>query len=182
MATLLTLASAEELGVMLKTQPEDSLLVSSLQRSSNRFRGAVKWLVSDTVANVKLDGHGRHSLRLPGKELQEVTSVIEQGVLLVEGIDYDWSEDGILDRLNGTWPDRRRSVEVTYKYGYAEIPGDIQEVVLDQAAALYRIKRGLSSEQAGGISRVYGKDEATGVTQSWSDAVDRHKIQSGDRA
>jgi hypothetical protein len=182
MVDLSPLAAAADLATILKTDAEDADLVSALKRSSNRFRGAVRWLVSETEAQVKLDGLGRRSVRLPGAEVSEVSSVKLEGVELTETTDYEWSRDGILDRVAGVWPERRRIIEVTYTYGYPEIPEDIQEVVLDQAAALYRIKRGLSSEQVGGISRVYGREEATGVTQQWADAVNHYRISQGDRA
>lgn len=178
-----TLASPDDLADALGVPATDPKLVSALRRASARFRGAVRWSVVETTETVHLDGHGIRSVRLPGKRVTACTVTLD-GVVLVDGRDYDWSEDGILDRLGGRWPNRRRCIVATVTYGYPAdaIPDDIQEAVIDQASALYRMKRGLSSKQVGGITENYGSIEAVGTSEQWASAVAAHRIEVGDRA
>ena len=68
-----------------------------------------------------------------------------------------------------------------YDHGYADIPEDIQEVVIDQARALYRIDPGVQTKTVGGQSVTFGVQAAIGVTAQWTDAVERHQLNRGDR-
>ncbi len=185
--TLPLLASPEDLAVALGTTASEPRVTSALRRASARFRAAVHWRVDAATATVRLDGHGRRSLRLPAREVTACSvtlaaSATQPARLLVDGVDFEWSPDGIIDRLGDRWPDRRRAVEVTFTAGYDPVPDDVQEAVLDQAAAIYRIKRGLSSKQVGGITETYGSQEATGTTEQWVTAVAAYRVGTGDRA
>ena len=183
--TLPPLASPKDLADALGRRADDPRVVSALARASARFRGAVRWRVDQGTDTVQLDGHGRVSLSVPARELTACTvELVEHGTrrTLVDGVDYEWSRDGILDRLGTTWPARRRCVHVTYTAGLAPVPDDVQEVVLDQAAAIYRIRRGLSSKQVGGVTETYGTQEAIGVTEQWSTVVERYRVGVGDRS
>jgi hypothetical protein len=130
---------------------------------------------------VVLDGNGRKSVLLPVWPTTAVASVTLDGELLVEHTDYEWSGAGILRRLCALWPDRLRCLTVTYSHGWAEVPKDIQEAVIDQARSMDTVVPGLQSKTVGAQSVTFGAQAAIGVTSQWSAAVDRHKVRtSGD--
>ncbi|MFF9568497.1 mobile element protein [Streptomyces sp. NPDC014685] len=177
------LADPADLALILGKPADDPKLLLRLRQASARFRGAVRHRVTlVTDDEVTLDGTGRESLLLPVWPTVVVTSVHLDGVLLTEGTDYQWSHDGILRRLGcGYWPDRLRCLRVVYTHGWAVVPEDIAEVVLDKAAAMDAIPIGVASKAVGGQSVTYGAQQAIGVTEQWSQAVERHKIRtSGD--
>ncbi|MGM7422794.1 hypothetical protein, partial [Cellulosimicrobium sp. CpK407] len=158
----------------------------ALRSASARFRGDVGWDITQTGRVVVLDGHGRTSVRLPSPHVTEV-SLVRLKVPpalpreLTLGVDVDWSTDGIIDRLDGPWPHRRRCVEVTYTSGYETVPDDIQTAVLDQAEARYGSEVGIAQRAAGSESIRYEADAVGGMTQQWADAVARHSV-AGDRS
>ena len=178
------LADPAELAIWLGRPADDPKLLAALLAASRRFRGAVGHRVNLVVDDVvTLDGNGRESILLPVWPTTAVAGVLLDGEPLVEGTDYEWSEAGMLRRL-GTrraWPDRLRCIRVTYSHGWAEIPEDIQEAVIDQARIGFDVPAGVQSKTVGGQSVTYGAQAAVGVTDQWSKAVDRHKIRtSGD--
>lgn len=178
------LADPSELADWLGVPASDAKLLRALGAASRRFRGAVRHpvtLVEDDA--VTLDGNGRSSLLLPAAPVTAVTEVQLDGEVLVEGEDYDWSADGFLRRLCGLcWPNRLRCIDMVYSHGDAEVPGDIQEVVIDQARAIFTVLPGVQSRQVGGQSVTFGAQAATGVTAQWTAAVERHRIGPGDDA
>lgn len=180
------LADPAELAVKLGRSEDDPKLLYALRAASRRFRGQVHHpvtFVADDV--VVLDGNGRESLLLPVWPVTAVASVVLDGTTLVEGTDYAWSDAGILRRLGCLWwPDRLRCLQVTYSHGWNgldELPGDIQEVVLERAEASFNIPVGVQSKAVGGQSVTFGAQAATGSTEAWTKAVDRYKVRaSGD--
>ncbi|MEU4256270.1 mobile element protein [Streptomyces fradiae] len=177
------LADPAELALMVGAPADDPRMLLQLRNASRRFRGAVGHQVTlvedDTVV---LDGTGRSSLLLPVWPTVAVTSVTLDGVLLAEGADYEWSASGVLRRAGGgRWPDRLRCATVVYSHGWAVVPEDIAEAVLDKAAAMYKIPIGVASKAVGGQSVTYGAQQAIGVTDQWDKAVQRHRVRtSGD--
>ncbi|MEU7066891.1 mobile element protein [Streptomyces sp. NPDC046161] len=180
MATDTPLADPSELAVFLGVPADNPLLLASLRSASRRFRGAVGHqvdLVEDDV--ITLDGNGRQSLLLPVWPTIAVSRVVVDGVELVGGTDYSWSQAGVLRRLDyQVWPDKFRCVEVTYSHGWAEIPSDISDAVIEQARAAFRSEPGLKSKAVGGQSVTW----ETGVTSQWSETVERHQVQTGSDA
>ncbi|MEU0808794.1 mobile element protein [Streptomyces sp. NPDC005970] len=177
------LADPEELAVWLGKPADDLRLLNALRAATRRFRGAVGHrvtLVADDM--VTLDGTGRESLLLPVWPTTAVASVVLDGTELVEGTDYSWSDAGLLRHLGcARWPDRLRCLRVTYSHGWAEVPEDIQEAVIDQARSMFTVVPGLQSKTVGAQSVTFGAQAAIGVTSQWSAAVDRHKVRtSGD--
>lgn len=177
------LADPAELAVWLGVPQTDSKLQAALNAASRRFRGAVRHPVTlvfgDTVV---LDGNGREALLLPAAPVTAVASVELDSEVLEHGVAYEWSADGFLRRLGGCWPDRLRCVEVTYSHGYAMVPEDIQEVVLDQARAIYAVTPGVQQKTVGSQSVTFGAQAATGVTAQWSAMVEKYRLNAGDRA
>lgn len=177
------LADPAELAAWLPVGEDDPKLLAALKAASRRFRGAVRHTVSLVAGDtVILDGRGGESVLLPAAPIVAVTSLLLDGEELAEGAGFAWSQDGFLRRLGGCWPDRLRCIEVTYDHGFAEIPEDIQEVVIDQARSMYRVQPGVQTIQAGGESITYGAQAAVGVTAQWSAVVERYQLNRGDRA
>ncbi|MEV7867480.1 mobile element protein [Streptomyces sp. NPDC088124] len=185
MATDEFLADPAELAVKLGRNADDPKLLYALRAASRRFRGQVRHPVT-LVENdaVVLDGTGSESLLLPVWPTTAVASVRLDDVLLTEGTHYDWSEAGILRRLGCWWPDRLRCLAVVYSHGFApmpDVPGDIQEVVLERAETGFTLLAGVQSKAVGGQSVTFGAQAATGATEAWTQAVNRYKIRtSGD--
>ncbi len=176
------LADPEELAASLGVPASDPKLVWALTAASRRFRGAVRHPVTLVGGDpFVLDGNGRESVLLPAAPVLAVALVTLDGTALVEGTDYDWSADGFLRRLGDVWPDRLRCLRGFYDHGYAVVPEDIQEVVIDQARAMYRIDPGVQTKTVGGQSVTFGTQAAIGVTAQWSAAVERYQLNRGDR-
>ncbi|GAA3384494.1 mobile element protein [Streptomyces racemochromogenes] len=176
------LADPEELAVWLPVGADDPKLLVALSAASRRFRGAVRHPVSLVAAEtIVLDGSGALSLLLPAAPVTDVASVTVDGQTLTAGTDYTWSADGYLHRMGCAWPSTLRSVTVVYSHGYADIPGDIQEVVIDQARAMYAILPGVQQQTVGAQSVTFGVQAATGVTAQWAAAVERYQLNRGER-
>lgn len=180
------LATPDQLAELVGSTADNPRVLRELALAEARFRGraGAGWPITRHTATVALDGHGRQSVKVRALALSAcAVELVEQGATrtLVDGRDFEWSEDGIIDRLNGLWPDRRRCVRVTYTAGFDPVPDDVTAAVLESAAAAYRITPGLVSKQVGGITETYGTVEATGVTEKWSRAVNGYRI-GGDRA
>lgn len=178
------LAEPAELSTWTGRPQDDPKLLSALRAATRRFRGAVGHRVTLVAGDVvTLDGGGRASLLLPVWPTTAVTRVRVDGVELAPGTDFDWSEAGMLRRLGcgKRWSDRLRSVEATYSHGWAEVPEDIQEAVIDQARTILALRPAVQAMQTGGQTITYGAQAAVGVTDQWARAVARHKVRtSGD--
>lgn len=176
------LADPAELAVSLGVPADDPKLLWALNAASRRFRGAVRHPVSAVAADtIVLDGNGRESVLLPTAPVTAVSSLTLDGSLLVDGTDFEWSADGFLRRLGGLWPDRLRCIGVVYDHGYLPVPEDVAEVVIDQARALFRIEPGVASMTVGAQSVAFGTQTAIGVTAQWTAAVERYRLNRGDR-
>ncbi|KEF04622.1 MULTISPECIES: mobile element protein [Streptomyces] len=184
MATDEFLADPAELSTWTGRPETDPKLLAALRAASRRFRGAVGHRITLVLDDmVTLDGGGRTSLLLPVWPTIAVTQVRVDGTALVAAADFDWSEAGLLRRLGcgQRWPDRLHSVEVTYSHGWAEVPEDIQEAVIDQARTMLALRPAVQAMQTGGQTITYGAQAAVGVTDQWARAVARHKVRtSGD--
>lgn len=178
------LADPEELADQIGgVEPDDSRLLAELRSASRRFLGAVAPVSFTPITGQTtwLNGDGSDTLLLPHLPVTAVTVVELEGRTLVQGDDYDWSQEGILQRVRGLWPGRLRAVRVVYDHGYTEVPEDVQAAVIDQAEAGYNTRRGVQSVSVDGQAVTYGAREAVGVTQTWSDTVARYQLR-GDRA
>ena len=176
------LADPDELAASLGVSSSDPKLLWALGAASRRFRGAVRHPVSFVAGEAfTLDGNGQQSVLLPAAPVLAVGSVTLDGEALTEGTDFEWSADGFLRRLGACWPDRLRCIAGFYDHGYTVIPEDIQEVVIDQARALFRIDPGVQTKTVGGQSVTFGTQAAIGVTAQWTAAVERHQLNRGDR-
>lgn len=107
-----------------------------------------------SMDTVTLDGTGTSKLLLPRWPVTSVTAVYLIDVdgtetLLTHGVDYTWSDKGILTRRSGCWPCRDRCVRVVYTAGYATTPANVGRICRRLAAAGWNNPAGADSEQFG---------------------------------
>jgi len=163
---------------------DDAKLVEALNEASDRFRGAVRHYVSRHSALVHLDGHGSRYMNLPSIEIDTASVQCWVGDV-ANVVDVATSPAGIIMRTDGAvFPNGLGNVTVAYDAGFddAQIPAEIQAVVIDQARVLYSIQRGITWQAVGGMSLSFNATDSTGVTQSWTDVVEFYRIRRADRA
>lgn len=137
---------------------DDARALALLAASSLAIRNACEWqvwpLLTDDV--MTLDGRGGTQRVLPCSRVVDVASVVENGVTLVEGTDFDWSSDGILDRLGGAWWTRkRRGIVAMVSHGYATLPADLNLLAMQVAGRGWDSPLPRAREQAGQVSVQY---------------------------
>lgn len=107
-----------------------------------------------------------------------VTSVIENGITLVDGIDFKLGNHGVLYRLNALWSYGIQNIVVTYTHGYAVVPDIARIVCMRVASRVYQAGKrsaetsgvpGISSKTLGDFSVSYegesgSNDPAKGVS------------------
>ena len=122
-----------------------------------RFDGAVAairnycgWRIAPLVNETfTVDGPGGTELMLPTLQLVSVESVTDDGRALTDGVDFDWSEDGSLERRYGCWSSRKRGVVAQVQHGYAYAPADVVSVVLDAVSRAVAVPAGQQPEKMG---------------------------------
>lgn len=114
----------------------------ALTAAAEAVRGWCHWHIAPSITEtVTLDGNGTHLQPLSTRHLTAVTTVVENGKTLVEGTDYDWSQDGLLWRhqrsctCRGGWTNRFRGITATITHGYAVCPTEIAGVIARLAKA-----------------------------------------------
>jgi hypothetical protein len=176
------LADPAELAARLGLEADDPELLYELRSASREFVGAVRHPVKLVVGDeVRLDGTGTTLLQLPGAPVVAVTTVEVDGAAVT---DFEWSEDGMLERDAG-WPRKLRAVRVVYSHGWDPVPGDIQDAVLQKAEMALNVTRGLAAMTVGGESVTFAGRQAAsvvGVTDAWTRTVQKYQLNRGDRS
>lgn len=101
---------------------------------------------------VTFDGGQCGRLYLPELPVTSVSSVVEDDVTLVDGIDYKLGNHGILYRINRDWSAGIRNIVVIYSHGYAAIPEDVKGIAYRSAARVYQAQ--LRAKQTDGVTGV----------------------------
>ena len=171
-STLEPLASIDDLALKTGGKADDEKLQLALILASGRFREQANNPISMMTETVILDSDGGRALTLPCLPVCEVSELVIEGRAVP---DFEWSEAGAI-RLDRPIPDKWRSVQVTYKHGYAPVPNGIQDVVLEQAAAIYQTLPGLVSYTTGAEQRTYSSALTVGTTAQWAAMVARYKV------
>lgn len=139
----------------------------ALNGVSALVRGACHRAFATTEDEViYLAGSGSYSMLLPKLPVAAVSEIIEapgDAVYereLVEGINFEWDEDGLLRRLDGgRWIGRLRYYKITHSHGDAAVPDDVKMLVLRVCARAVVNPEGLTQEAAAGYSAAFGFDE-----------------------
>lgn len=176
------LADPTELAAKLGLAADDPDLVYAVRSASRDFAGAVRHPVRLVTGDtVWLDGTGTTILALPCAPVQAVTLVEVEGTAVT---DYEWSQDGFLERCAG-WPRRLRAVRVVYDHGWPVVPSDIADAVLQKAEMALNVTPGLSSMTVGGESVTFATRQSAslvGVTDTWTRTVHKYQLNRGDRS
>lgn len=171
-STLDPLASIDDLALKTGGKADDEKLKLALDLASGRFREQANNPISMMTETVILDSDGGRALTLPCLPVHEVLALVINGRQVT---DFEWSASGAI-RLDRPIPDKWRSVQVTYRHGYAPVPKGIQDVVLEQAAAIYQTLPGLVSCTTGAEQRTYSSALTVGTTAQWAAMVARYKV------
>ena len=148
----------------------------AVRRASERFRAAVRHPVSRVTGQTfTLDGPGGDVLRLPVLHPTFVSGAINGEPVT----DVQASPTGYLYRRAG-FPAGFGNIVLTLDHGYEEVPGDIADAVLEQAARLLNTQPGLQMLVLDGATVQFRPE--TGVSQTWAEAVKNYRIGAGDRA
>lgn len=172
-------ASLTDLTTLIGDDKPDSKLALALRRASDRLIGLIGWdphyAENDTIT---LNGSGRETLLLPYMHIVGAATVQVDGQPVTDYVTDPAA--GILRRTNyKIWPDSLSNVTVTCSHGYKNLPGDMQDAVLEQAEAQYRTITGVSSYSVGGRSITFGAGSTVGVTQKWADVVHKYSLTGG---
>lgn len=110
-------------GRLIATDPPVVALAAAVSTAIRNYCG---WHVAPRVTETKVfDGNGGTILGLPSLHVTSVDAVTVSGVDWLEQV--EWSEIGNL-RAKSAFPDRYRSVEVTFTHGYAI--DEVQDLVM----------------------------------------------------
>lgn len=129
-----------------------------------------------------LDGSGGDTLMLhwPVTAVSEVVVVADDGTETTltgpgaSDLDYRWSRSGWLERVGECWPDRPRSVEVTYIAGFAADStelDDVKWIVLRTAAAMLDDPTGAKTSEGIGDWRATWQSARRRMTADDEEAV-----------
>lgn len=107
----------------VERDPEDVRAAEDLVR---QYCG---WHIAPSEEHVvTLDGKGGTTLVLPTLHVTEIASIVEDGVTL-PATAYEWSTSGLVDRVNGYWPRKYRSIVVTMTHGVEAYPWAVREFI-----------------------------------------------------
>lgn len=169
------LATPEDLAVLVRKSAADPKVRLALRRASERFQGAVGHrviLVEDDVL-VRL-GSGTDTLFLKAAPVSAVSVTIGGETVPPENYTLD-PEAGVLYGITGYWP-YRTPITVTYTHGYAVVPGDIEDAVLEHATTICLAMAHVQQETAGTNNASYMVAATVGTTQKWADTVRKYDL------
>ena len=112
-------------------RPLDAELAAAIaEQVTDAVRDVCGWRVAPpAVETFTLSARSARLIMLPTLHVTEVVEVIDDGVVLVDGTDFDWDQNGTLERLTGGWSARRRKLQVTVRHGFEKCPGAISEAI-----------------------------------------------------
>jgi len=168
---LVSVATLESyLGVSGETWDSDEQdfginLINAASARANVITG--RQLASRTHTDIILDGSGRDIVVLPEypvtdvAELRVDTARSFGATSVIDTDDYEYYDDGRLCYWSG-FPLARRCVKVTYTAGYATVPYDLQQAVVESCAYTWKRYRsrsiGTRSITADGVTTQYEID------------------------
>lgn len=168
------LCNVEDLARQLRLPASDPSVTAAARRASDRFRGETGWNVTRETQTLVLDPPAGETLLLPVRGVAKVEIVL--GGLQIKNFSYS-RRTGAVHR-HGGWGTALGSIEVTVTSGAEEVPGDIQDAVLEHAAHLHAagLAGGAQQITQGTRSMTLSGVAAHGVTRRWSDCVERYRV------
>jgi hypothetical protein len=148
-------ATADDLAAYSKglISAEDPRAFAFLAGATEAIRRLAGWNIAPaTDVTVTLDGGGS-VLYLPSLKVNSVSIITANGIPYAPA-DYEWSRRTGNVRLKGgyAWPDVWGSLVVTFNSGYAEVPADLKQIVLQVASLAASSPTGATREQAGAVA------------------------------
>lgn len=130
-----------------RIKQNDPWVTEAIAAASEAVRNACGWHIAPSVTEtLTRDARGSTVLALPTMHLTDVDSLVENGTALAVDVDFEWSENGVLERFAG-WVWKRRGIAATITHGYATTP----PVVLDLVCAI--AARGIIAQRTAGVKR-----------------------------
>ncbi len=174
------LADPAELAARLGVPATDAEMLLALKRASARFTGQIGYPLH-LVENDEYyaTGDGGSTISLPAAPIQGTPAVTINGA---PATDYHVGrQSGLLWRPGG-WHLGLENIHVVYTHGHQEIPGDVQDVILDAAEADAQMQAGIESITTGNESVKFTASRvAGGVTSQWTELVNKYQLsQNGD--
>lgn len=174
------LVSPEDVAAILSVEPTDALLLTACARASARFEAAVGYPIAyQEDATYYLTPRRFDTVFAPVAPIHEIFSLTDR----LSGLELDYlffdSESGAIipdpdSRVQ--WPYGFKTVEMIATTGFEEIPYDIIDAVTEQAIAVYSAPDTTVQQMSQGSRSVsFSSKGALGVTQRWTDAVERYR-------
>lgn len=155
----MALATIEQLESYLGTVITGPAAVASAQLALDIASDAVEKYIGYTLEEIEddvvsVDGTRNYVFLLPAYPVTEITSIVEDGVML-ETDEYEFSQFGIVKKLNGLWTNKLNGIVITYTHGFVDIPMSIVGVVLSLAGRIKDGSSNIKQESIGGYSITY---------------------------
>lgn len=149
-------ATAEQLEQFTKGKLKEADLrtADAVAAVSRSIRNHIHWHAWPLLRghSVTLDGPGGLVLSLPTLRLVELVSLSELGQAADVAAEVDWSETGLVRKVNGrTWTTRYRKIVAVMDHGHTEAE-DLKQITLQLAARALSSPMGATREQAGSVS------------------------------
>lgn len=131
-----------------------------LEQAEALVRAFCGWHIAPSrTVTVSVRGRGRATLLLPSLYVTAVTSVTDDGTLLVDDEDYTWSAAGIITHASAFGAEL---VDVAFTHGYAAPPAEVTAIVQAVAQRAVDNPGSLTRRQVGPYSDTYS---TTGTNQ-----------------
>lgn len=153
---------------------------AALKAASQVIRSYCGWHISPAIQCEADPEGGAKLLKLPAGYVEEILSVIEDGIALTDG-QYEWRRDGLMRRAQfKNWSSAWGAIKVRYTAGYEiEAVPDLAEAVCAITAGVLAVSAGISSESADGVSISYSASAssiAASLTSTQKNALEPYKV------
>ena len=168
-------ADPSDVAARLDVDPTDPVMLRRLAAATDR-------LISDIGHPLHLvtddehfgSGDGGPTLAVPATPIVG-TPTIEIDDTPVTGVQIG-RRTGLLWRDAG-WPRGLENVRIVYTHGYATIPGDVQDVIIDAVEAAHSLDVGVEQVSTGGESVKFTAGLVNGgTTLAWGRVADKYRL------
>lgn len=151
---------------------DPALLLAAAEAAVRTYCG---WHIAPTRTDTfVVNGTGATVLPLPTMHLTAVDSLTEDGAE-VEVANVQWSAAGYLYRP-APWTTRLRGVSAQVQHGYADVPLEVQAVVLSVAARGAATPDGAVRQQVGSVSLSFTGAGGVALLEHEQAVLDRYRL------